>query len=144
MGRFVFLVVWLGGAAVAAAASPSGDWVGVYTCAQGVTDLDLRIVEQPDGLRAMFHFYADPANPGVPEGCFTMQGRHDAAERRGDLRPLVWRLQPPGYIPVAMAGTENVIGNVIFGRIVATPGCTNFILVRMNTPPERPTPCILS
>jgi hypothetical protein len=123
------------------AAGPAGDWVGMYTCPQGVTDLDMRIVTTPDGLRAMFHFTADPSNPKVPDGCFSMNGRLAPDGLGIILLPDAWRLRPFGYIPVGMSGKLNKVGNVMFGRITLSPGCTNFILVRASTPPARPAAC---
>jgi hypothetical protein len=125
----------------AAGTSPAGDWVRVYTCAQGETDLDMHIVTQPGGIAAIFHFFADPANLDVPEGCFTMQGRFDAPDGEIVLTPAAWRLQPPGYVPVAMDGKLNEAGNILSGRISDTPGCSTFIMMRPRISPTRPSSC---
>jgi hypothetical protein len=67
----------LQGAHSAAPAAPtqrtmSGEWSGKYVCGQGVTGVQMIFSE--DGSRALFHSYALPENPGVPEGCFAMSG----------------------------------------------------------------------
>ena len=70
------------GLAATAAAQPApptrsvlGPWVGTYVCSQGLTGLTLSITEAtPTRASALFHFYADPRNPRVPTGCFTMDG----------------------------------------------------------------------
>lgn len=68
--------------ASAPARSVLGPWVGTYVCSQGLTGLTLSIAEAtptPTQARALFHFYADPSNPRVPTGCFTMTGQYDPA-----------------------------------------------------------------
>ncbi len=115
----------------------SGDWVGAYTCVQGVTALDLAIKTLRTGeLRALFHFRADPSNPGVPEGCYAMTGV--IAGSQVSLKPDRWLLQPRGF---SMVGLE---GRLAQGRIegrISFPGCTSFEVARASAPPDRALAC---
>src|ERR1700749_502406 len=68
------------------AVGPVGNWHGTYTCAQGLTALDLSITaENFSHVRATFHFNAVASNRGVPEGCFTMLGTFEPGSRH--IRP---------------------------------------------------------
>jgi hypothetical protein len=123
--------------ALPAAAQPElrGTWRGAYHCNQGNTALALSIEPRKDGtLSALFHFEAASDNPGVPTGCFEMEGRFDAASGRAELRPLRWVLRPPGYLMVGLEGVLSVEGARLEGR-VAGPGCTSFRLERAPGPP---------
>jgi hypothetical protein len=112
-----------------------GTWRGAYHCNQGNTALALSIEPRKDGtLSALFHFEAASDNPGVPTGCFEMEGRFDAASGRAELRPLRWVLRPPGYLMVGLEGVLSVEGARLEGR-VAGPGCTSFRLERAPGPP---------
>ena len=114
-----------------AGAGPAGAWHGQYVCGQGLTALDLTIKEpSPGRLTALFHFAADPANPGVPEGCFSMAGRYDAASGAVRLDPGHWVMQPAGYVMVGLAGRLGREGRQIAGRVTRVPVCTVFSVAR--------------
>jgi hypothetical protein len=112
-----------------------GTWRGAYQCAQGNTALALSIEPRKDGsLTALFHFEAAADNPGVPTGCFEMEGDFDPATGQADLRPLRWVLRPAGYIMVGLAGRLSGMGDRLEGR-VRGPGCTAFLVERAPGPP---------
>jgi hypothetical protein len=130
------------GVAVAQTADPAGAWRGTYTCAQGLTALDMTIDQPTPGrLRALFHFTAVPSNPDVPEGCFLMTGTFDPASRQVTLRPDRWLLQPSGYVMVEMNGRLDDAGQVLAGQVSPVAGCTTFALFRVAMPPARSASC---
>ncbi|GAB0112853.1 hypothetical protein [Acidisoma sp. C75] len=110
----------------AAAAPVTRAWSGAYDCAQGPTGLRLLLTTEPDGsAHGLFDFHAVKQNPDVPQGCFELKGRIDAAGRF-TLLPGAWRLQPPNYVSVALVGQE-IAGGGLAGRVLG-PGCTGFAL----------------
>jgi hypothetical protein len=119
----------------AGAVGIAGTWTGTYVCLQGRTGLTLT-VEEPDGarVRATFHFYADPGNPGVPTGCFSQTGRFDPATRRLTLAGGRWIVRPRDYETVGLAGTVDRAGTVLAGRVTQADGCTTFRLERRPAP----------
>lgn len=112
---------------------PSGEtrWIGVYTCGQGLTALELTITHDPatHTLQAVFSFSEHPWNPGVPSGAFTMTGTFDPADSSIQLTQKAWLQQPPSYVMVDLAGVYHPAKQTISGN-VATPGCTTFDLKR--------------
>jgi len=139
----------------AASESPSADartvldaWVGTYTCAQGLTGLTLTIAEAtPTSARALFHFYADPRNPRVPTGCFTMDGSYDPADGHLRLTGQEWLLRPGGYQVVSFDGTVDAEGRrfegTVTGKRAPLRGCTTFIWARAPSPAPAPKLCML-
>jgi hypothetical protein len=136
------LLGWLGGAkplryafAALAIATPAlaqgelrGTWRGGYVCGQGHTALALTIEPRKDGtLSALFHFEAASDNPGVPTGCFEMQGRFDAATGRLALAQRRWLRRPPNYLMVDLEG--QLSGDRLHGFVLG-PSCTTFELER--------------
>jgi outer membrane protein OmpA-like peptidoglycan-associated protein len=120
-----------------------GEWVGTYTCAQGLTGLTLTIAEAtPTRARALFHFYADPRNPRVPTGCFLMDGAYDPASGRLRLEGRDWLLRPGGYRVVHFDGDVDARGERFDGT-VRLGGCTTFALARAASPVETPPRCML-
>ncbi len=90
--------------AVFAIASPAfadtltGLWRGEYTCAQGITAMALALREDARGdVQATMTFSAHPDNPGVPTGCFTLAGRHDARTGALALKQKSWIKQPDTF-----------------------------------------------
>lgn len=87
-------------------------WVGTYRCAQGETDLVLRVV-RVDGPRvdAVFEF------EHVDSGAVGSYEVHGMLEGTGQisLSPGAWRSHPAGYESVGMTG--HVDGEHFGGRI---------------------------
>jgi hypothetical protein len=138
LGLSALLAVSPACAADEATGKVQGSWSGEYVCNQGRTGLTLTIGRSDeDGVRALFHFYAAPGNPGVPQGCFEMAGRYDPAS--GDLRLKGgrWLLRPPGYVAVDFTGNVDAAGDRFEGRVTGF-NCTIFRLSRRPSP--RPTP----
>ncbi|MCW5620460.1 MAG: OmpA family protein [Burkholderiales bacterium] len=142
--------LWLCHAGVIAQSGPDdartvlGEWVGTYTCAQGLTGLTLTIAEAtPTSTRALFHFYADPRNPRVPTGCFTMDGSYDPASGRLLLKGGKWLQRPSGYRVVSFDGSVDAEGRRFEGRVKGPQGCTTFDLVREPSPAPPLAQCAL-
>jgi hypothetical protein len=79
-------------------------WRGYYTCAQGVTALELTIVTRGGDATAVFSFGPIDANPTVPHGSYSMVGtaRDDGGKLAYQLEPDAWIEQPTGYIMVGL------------------------------------------
>ena len=123
----------LRGAESARATAIGGDWEGRYTCAQGLTGLDLRIKGPGRGgsLSATFSFYPLASNPAVPVGIYVMHGTYHSASKIV-LRTGHWLLHPPGYVMVGLSG-KLTAGT--FRGAVRGPSCTSFSL---RKPPGHP------
>lgn len=118
-----------------------GTWSGEYTCNQGLTGVTLTITRgEPDDVQALFHFYASPGNPGVPEGCFEMAGRFDPTSGELRLDGGRWRLRPPGYVVVDFIGRLEAASSRFEGRVEGY-NCTTFGLTRRPSPLPVPKEC---
>jgi hypothetical protein len=90
-------------------------WTGTYTCGQGLTDLRLTINDSGGGAQtAIFAFSADPSNPGVPSGSYTMTGNYSASGLV--LKEDHWINQPDGYYMVDLVAPPPT-GNRIQGTV---------------------------
>lgn len=122
----------------------TGEWSGSYICAQGLTSLDLSLEETGAGrVKALFHFSADPVNPRVPEGCFTMSGNFDAQAGRLVLLPDEWLVQPFGFVSVGLDGTLDSRSDTISGRVTKMTWCKTFTLHRVSDMPALAKGCHL-
>lgn len=120
-----------------------GEWVGTYVCAQGLTGITLTIAEAtPTTAKALFHFYADPANPRVPTGCYTMSGAYDPETGNLSLKGEEWINRPRGYVLVHFNGQVDAEGQMFSGRVKG-PSCKEFELVRKPSPVEDAGQCVL-
>jgi len=121
-----------------------GEWVGTYTCAQGLTGLTLTLTEAtPTSANALFHFYADPRNPRVPTGCFSMDGGYDPASGQLALKGGPWLLRPAGYSVVSFDGRVDAEGRHFEGVVRGPSGCTTFALARAPSPATPQPKCVL-
>ncbi len=119
-----------------------GHWIGEYVCGQGVTRLHLNVGESmPNFVRAVFHFYQSPRNPGVPTGCFMVGGNYSASRRDVNLRPERWLLRPPNYSMVGVQGRFSADGMNFTGTVTGAPGCTRVTLMKWSDPPKAPPEC---
>ncbi len=100
-------------------------WTGEYLCRQGLTDLELTIIENKAGIqKAIFSFYH--ASSGV-RGSFYMVGEYNAETREMKFSPTEWIERPYNYITVGMRGL--VLRNPIrYEGIITTEGCGAFSL----------------
>lgn len=123
-------------------ASIIGSWAGTYTCLQGLTGVSLTITDDANGrAEALFHFFAVPANPGVPTGCFTQSGTYDARTRQLVLHGGRWLLQPDGYLTVGFSGRMDRAGSSMTGKVLGPRGCTTFRLARQDVSATMPGQC---
>lgn len=122
----------------------SGEWVGRYQCpgAQGETGMRLVLRRDRDGrLAGVFHFFAVPTNPTVPEGCYRISGTV-----RGDP-PVVtlsggsWLRRPYRYQTIDLVGTVDPAARTLSGRIVPHPGCTRFAASKRSPSLDLPAAC---
>lgn len=119
--------------------SIGGEWSGKYFCAQGVTGAQL--IFSGDGSRALFHFYAVPENPGVPEGCFTMAGVFNQASSTLDLTASQWLVRPRNYRTANVSGLVDAGRQNFLGRLTGPAGCTVIALTREPSPRPLPNAC---
>ncbi len=92
---------------VASAAAETERWEGSYYCSQGVTGMTLTVRERTgDDVVAEFHFYAHPSNPGVPTGCYLVEGRLAEGDDGVRLEPKEW-IERPGdsWLMTPLKGT---------------------------------------
>ncbi|MGE3867014.1 MAG: hypothetical protein AB7G04_08875 [Hyphomonadaceae bacterium] len=121
----------------------SGYWAGEYICAQGITGVTLDLREKKDGaVSAVVSFYAHPENAGVPSGCFTVAGAHDAGRRTMTLKQRQWIVRPDNYYMIDFDGALDAAGETYSGavRFPVAPGlCTTFTMRRAvrPAPPEK-------
>jgi outer membrane protein OmpA-like peptidoglycan-associated protein len=121
-----------------------GEWVGTYVCAQGLTGLTLTISEAtPTSARALFHFYADPRNPGVPTGCFTMNGEYNPETGQLQLEGNEWLQRPRGYWVVNFDGEVDAEGKSFAGVVTGPRNCTRFDLARTASPAPASSQCVI-
>ena len=125
------LLVFLGGVAARAESGAEGVWVGRYACGQGETGMVLTIAAPP--ARSLFYFHPAPPNPGVPEGCFEMDGAYDPATRRISLTAGRWIVRPFGYVTVDLAGVVSADGMGMSGTVLG-PWCADFSVRRVPAP----------
>jgi hypothetical protein len=104
-------------------------WNGRYLCAQGLTDLDLRIdAVNGSQIDATFVFLHAPSGAA---GSYRMRGAI-APDGRLTLAPFPedpWIARPPNYVAVGMTGI--VTGTTYRGRI-DNPSCGTFNVHRAN------------
>ncbi len=101
----------------------AGDaFTGRYLCAQGVTDLALRVLSaQGASLRVEFVFNHAPSRAA---GRYTLTGSCEGG--RVALSPEAWVERPPGYIMVGMEGPAPRAGR--FDGRITHPSCGWFSL----------------
>lgn len=137
------LSVVVTGSAAAQGVELTGYWRGTYLCAQGLTGVNLTIRQRSgSAVDAVFHFNAVPQNPGVPTGCFRMQGRLSANAHEFSLTSDndQWIVRPDNYLVVNFHGLLSGDGRTMRGRVEG-PGCSDFDLQRLDEPPVAPAAC---
>lgn len=103
------------------------EWRGTYTCAQGLTQLELEIVAAHGNVvdDAVFDFdWVD----GDSKGSFHMNGTFDPATGKASLERGAWIDDPgPNWLTVSMDGDAQP---TTFTGDVIGPGCTTFSLTK--------------
>lgn len=106
---------------------PGQDWVGTYTCAQGLTDLDLRIVAT-DGDTISDALFLFDWKTGGESGSYHMTGTFDPKSGNATFTPKAWIDQPdPSWHMVGMSGA--VVGHRYAGDITDSE-CGTFGVTR--------------
>lgn len=106
----------------------SGNWVGTYSCNQGITGLTLNISTTSSDMEAVFNFYPTKQNPHIQPGSFSLAGQFSEGGSF-NLHPKAWIKRPPGYRMVGLSGKLNSDFSKISG-LVKFSGCSNFQLVK--------------
>lgn len=110
--------------------SLNGTWTGTYTCNQGSTRLRLTLTQVPGStsVRGTFFFTADPSNPGVPAGSYSMTGSliDGSLRLQGDR----WLVRPSGYEMVGLNAQISNTNQLQIEGEVDNPDCTGFSVNR--------------
>jgi len=115
-------------------ASLLGTWAGTYTCAQGLTGLDMRITPAANGtVSVLENFYPVPANPTVSEGSVSYRGALSGSTV--ELTPTAWVVQPAGYVLTPIEGPLPTASSNVFSGTVTGSGCTTFSVGRVRGTP---------
>lgn len=109
----------------------NGSWLGVYTCAGGLTKLKLDIeAKSSSDISAVFSFSEHPLNPGIQSGSFMMQGSLKPfnlpyASGELQLQATKWINQPKGYMSLNLSGNASSSDRMIVGEL-SMRGCSTF------------------
>lgn len=95
--------------------SPGQHWRGTYTCAQGLTNLDLQIVSTHADIVDDAVFAFDWS--GGVSGAYHLSGAFDPATHRTILTPGAWIDQPQGWYSVGMDGIVDLTTMTYAGNI---------------------------
>jgi len=106
------------GTTVVSTAFPPGnsEWVGAYTCEQGLTNLQLTMTRDAatNAMTGLFAFSAHPSNPGVESGSFSLIGDYDPSLDELLLSPEAWVDQPGvGWTMLGVSGIYDETLNSI-------------------------------
>jgi hypothetical protein len=72
----------------------SGQWVGTYTCSQGITGVTVDIDQIGNKVIADFSLYPVPENPNVPRGMARYEGDFNSISRRMRFSRGTWINEP--------------------------------------------------
>ena len=107
----------------------SGEWIGTYTCGQGLTGLTLTMTGHASGaVDAIFSFYPIPENPSIPSGSSTKRGVYLIGGGL-NLESGAWIDQPLGYQMVDMIGIVSPDKTTYSGTL-DNYHCTTFYVTR--------------
>ncbi|WP_395110348.1 hypothetical protein [Actinomadura sp. SCN-SB] len=109
--------------------SLNGSWEGTYTCNQGLTRLRLDLVHGSGGrITGILRFSADPSNPTVPSGSFSVVGSltGSSLELRGDD----WIVRPGVYEMVSLSAQLSSANPDQIQGTVNGYGCSTFTVRR--------------
>ncbi len=97
-------------------------WRGTYMCAQGLTEMVLRVVKT-EHYQVDLVFEFNHSDTGV-QGSYEMRGEVDPAAGAVRLEGGAWHVQPPGYVTVDLEGRFASPGR-LRGKVLH-PSCTTF------------------
>ena len=72
----------------------SGQWIGTYTCSQGVTGVTVALDQTGNKVVADFFLYPIPENPNVPRGMSRYVGDFNSTSRRTNFPEGTWINKP--------------------------------------------------
>ncbi|MEO7110918.1 MAG: hypothetical protein ABI183_10815 [Polyangiaceae bacterium] len=101
---------------------PGQSWIGTYTCAQGLTDLDFKIVAAHDDVIDDAIFVFDWKSGGVI-GSYHLSGTFDTSTGVATFTPGEWIDQPDGWVSVGLHGPASDAG---FSGDITNGSCTTF------------------
>ncbi len=109
--------------------SLNGVWDGTYTCNQGLTRLRLTLAHKGDDrITGILRFSADPSNPTVPTGSYTVSGSltGGSLELHGDS----WISRPGVYLMVSLSARLSPADPDRIQGTVDGTGCSTFTVQR--------------
>jgi hypothetical protein len=115
----------------------SGEWVGSYTCYQGLTALTLTIEPAGEQWSGIFTFGPNKDNKTVPHGSYELVITPSADGFH--MEPGAWIVQPEGYAAVALDGDVSEDLTMLAGN-VQFDGCTRFATARTTPLPALSAP----
>ncbi|MBC7795504.1 MAG: caspase family protein [Pyrinomonadaceae bacterium] len=101
----------------------SGEYVGEYSCGQGLTGLTIDIEESNGKVKADFKFYPLVSNPKAQSGEFLYEGTYDANSKAMKLKGVRWIKQPANYFMVDLKGKFDLPTKSFIGEVLS-PDCT--------------------
>jgi hypothetical protein len=132
LALLILVPLLLCGCATPPPVSISGQWLGAFTCGDGLTGLTLDIGEPlGEHVPATSSFYALPSNPGVPSGRFWMGGSLMANDRLV-LQAGGWLEQTSGAEMFDLDGTLSADRRTYSGLVVGSTECTGFFVSKTN------------
>ncbi|MDR3425561.1 MAG: hypothetical protein P4M13_10910 [Alphaproteobacteria bacterium] len=116
--------------------SPVGEWVGSYTCAQGLTGGSLQIGRlRGEDFDGVFKFYPTEKNPSVPSGSYTVFGQYDKASKRILINPGKWIKRPHNFYNTVIVGSFDPAKDIFSAYFQGISGCTSFEAHREGAEP---------
>jgi hypothetical protein len=110
----------------------SGDWGGVYQCAQGQTAVVVSLALEKDGaVNGTFAFGNLPGRANAKDGKYRIVGIFDATAGKLRMQPNGWITQPPGYFPVGFTADLDRDAQRLTGHI-DFDGCSKISMDRLG------------
>jgi len=110
----------------------SGDWGGIYQCAQGQTAVVVSLTLEKDGaVSGRFTFGNLPGRINAADGEYRIVGMFDVATGKLRMQPNGWTRQPPGYVQVGFTADLDRAARRLTGH-VDFAGCSRIWLDRLG------------
>ena len=111
----------------------SGQWVGTYTCSQGITGVTVAIDQIGNKVIADFSLYPVPENPTVPRGMARYEGDFNAISQHMRFPRGTWMNEPaPSWTAFPFQGRFDESLKNFSGRIDGYR-CTTINLKRRDS-----------
>lgn len=105
------------------------NWIGKYTCSQGLTSFSLINFKSDNDDYHLFYFFADSANPNVPSGITKFSIAQEIDSDKFLLTHNQWILRPKNYRAIDFSG--KLSGNTLNG-IIKNENCSRFSAEKIN------------